>query len=310
VGQQGVTGGGVTGTVETSKVSVSGGVSYDSPTKSVGFTLSVSGGKTQQPVDCLRKGRPRLVFNCELVKHVPAVPEVKEESVQDKAVRYVFFDYCTPKVRTNFRLPSDIQELHNAGYRVTSVEGFTSPEGPREAGPNAPLPGSAIDQRCKNFTDNVTLAKERAQSALSWLKSIACPSCDLTGVTATGRSELPHDVGQAIPEPKGRSMERTAVKEFLGKIPGSTPDPLAPQDPAALAAFQRLPERQQREKAFELMRRAEIRLEHKRITQPYQAGKPAKDETQKVACGQDVIDAARTSFGISIATGPAAAKPQ
>jgi len=284
VGEQGVTGGGVSGTLETSGVRVTGGVSYDSPTKSLGFTVSVSGGTTQPTVNCTHKGKPRLVFTCELITHTPAQPAVPEQSVTDTEVRYVFFDYKTPNIRRNFRLPADIQGLYEKGYRVSSIEGFTSPEGPRDPGPN--------------FEGNIALAKERAESALTWLKAEACPKCELTGVTLGGRSELPPELGKTIPETKGRQMERAAVQEFLGAAPGSAPDPLAPHDPAEIESFKKLPEREQREKTFELMRRAVITLQRKRVTKEGRAGIPEKDEARKVDCGQDVIDAARGSFGI------------
>ena len=98
-------------------------------------------------------------------------------------------------------------------------------------------------------------------------------------------------------------MEREAVEQFLGG-PGQTPDPLAPTDPADVAAFRRLPRSQQRDRAFELMRRAVITMRRDRVVRPGRPAQPAQpDEAERIACEQDVIDAARQSFGITVATG-------
>ncbi len=290
VDRTGVTGGGLGATVQTPDITARAEVTYDAPSRTGFLTFTFSAGSPQRHVDCTAEGRPRLVFECERITHVPAVPEVPERAVTDTEVRYLFFEYRYPNIRRNFRLPTDIQNLHDQGYRVTSIEGFTSPEGPR------------MRER-PTFEGNIALGDERADAALTWLRKEACPNCDLAGVTPRGRSELPPQVGSVLPEPKGRAMERAAVEEFLGAGPDQTPDPLAPHDPAEIAAFRRLPQSQQRERAFELMRRAEITLQHRRVVQQHQAGVPARDEANRVACEQDVIEAARTSFGISVATG-------
>jgi hypothetical protein len=287
VDRTGVTGGGLTATVQTPDVTVSGGVSYDAPSRGTFFTLSLSGGSPQRHVDCTTKERRRLVFECERITHVPAVPEVPE--LKDEKIVYLFFVYPTAKIRPDLELPTEeIRNLSKQGYRVTSIEGFTSPEGPRE-------------QQTKAFEGNIALGQERADAAIEWLRKVACPSCDLSGVPSRGRSELPPQVGAAEPETKGPPMERDAVKEFLGADPGQTPDPLAPHEPADVAAFRRLSPARQRERAFELMRRAEITFT--KVVQQAKPEVPARDDPKSVDCDPDVIDAARRSFGIDITTG-------
>jgi hypothetical protein len=241
-------------------------------------------------VKCDKEDKVELVLQCERITHVPEVPEVPLRTAPEDEVRYVFFDYPTANIRRNFRLPTDIQSLYDQGYRVTSIEGFTSPEGPRK-------------RELPTFEGNIALGQERADAALEWLRTEACPNCDLSGVPSQGRSELPPQLGEVVPEPKGPGMERAAVKEFLGTVPGQTPDPLAPHDPAELAAFRRLPQSQQRERAFELMRRAEIRLHRDRVVQEYRAAVAPRVEYSNVDCPSDVIDTARAFFGISVATG-------
>ena len=181
-------------------------------------------------------------------------------------------------------------ELYDQGYRVTSIEGFTSPEGPRQ-------------RETPSFEGNIALGQERADAALTWLREEACIGCDISGVTPQGRGELPPQVGAAVPETKGRPMERAAVDEFLGAGQGQTPDPLAPQDPVEAAAFRRLPRSQQRDRAFELMRRAAITLQHRRVVQQHEDAVPARDDFDNVGCDPDVIDVARASFGITLMTG-------
>jgi Domain of unknown function (DUF4157) len=290
VGQRGVTGGGLSTTVQTPDVTVRGEATYDAPSRTGFLTFTISGGSPQQSVNCHAQGHAYLTFQCERITHVPRVPEAQELAVQDTEVRYMFFDYPTANIRRNFRLPTDIQSLYDQGYRVTSIEGFTSPEGPRK-------------RETPSFEGNIALGQERADAALTWLRKEACPDCDLSGVTPRGRSELPPQVGAAVPEAKGRGMERAAVEEFLGAGPGQRPDPLAPHDPAELAAFHQLPGSLQRERAFELMRRAAITLQHRRVVQEYRPEVPARDDFNAVTCDRDVIDAARASFGITLATG-------
>jgi hypothetical protein len=230
------------------------------------------------------------VFECERITHVPLVPAVPERT--DEKIVYVFFEYPTAEFRRDLELPTkDVKTLSGDGYRVKSIEGFTSPEGPRD-------PRNLRDP--KAFEGNIELAEERAKAAAEWLGK-ACPECDLSGVEQRGRSELPPDVGAAQPETSGPSMEHEAVEEFLGQGPDQKPDPLAPHDAADIEAFRRLPRREQRERAFKLMRRAAITFT--KVVQQAKAEVPARDDPNRVDCDPDVIEAARKSFGISVVTG-------
>jgi hypothetical protein len=288
--QSGVGGVGLGATVETPDITVGGSATYDPQTQTGMFIISLSPGQPQREVDCRSLPRRRLVFTCESITHVAEVPELPRLTETDREARYVFFDYSTSNLRRNFRLPTDIQSLHDAGYKITSIQGFTSPEGTREAS--------------RHFEGNEALSQERADAARRWIEEV-CPICDLTGVTPTGRSELPTALGTATPEPTGPGMERSAVDEFLEGNPAALtlPDPLAPHDQAEREQFRRLPRSQQRNRAFELMRRAEITLEKVRVTQEHRPGVPAHDVASPTGCPQEVIEAARASFGINVVTG-------
>lgn len=286
--EKGLAGAGGSVQVQTKDVTVKGGVNCDPRAGSCMFTIDIGGGAATRPVDCHKKGKQKITFACEKITHVPAVPEVPALKQTDVQTRYVFFRHARHEVRKDFRLPTDIQALNEQGYRVTSIKGFTSPEGPR---------GS---EHAPQFEGNVELARERAQAARDWLADPkVCAGCDLSGARQSGESELPPEQGQQEPEPKGPAMEHGAVDEFLGKQ--GTPDPLAPADPAERAKFERMPFARQREHAYELMRRAAIVLERTQVVRERQPGVPARDEPSAVECSPEVLEAAQKSFGIKTA---------
>jgi Domain of unknown function (DUF4157) len=287
VGSSGATGGGVAVTVQTPKATVSVGATYSSPTHTGWLTFSITPGASQQSPNCPTTSR-HMVFTCERVTHIPGKPAQLGLSMPESIVRNIFFHYPTANIRFDSSLNNDFQDLYDAGFRFKSITGFTSPEGPR---------GREHEPK---FEGNIALGEERARSALNWLREIACPHCDFAGVTLSGRSELPPQLGALVPEPQGPGMERAAVGEFLGTTPGTTADPLAPKTPGELAAFRRLPQSQQRERAFELMRRATITMERQRIIRESKPAVPESDESSSVECAKDVTDAARPSFGITM----------
>jgi hypothetical protein len=286
VDEKGVAGIGGSVTVQTNDVTVKGGANCDPRAKSCMFTIDVSGGKSSKDVDCRKKGKQKLVFHCEKITHIPGVPEVPELKRTDTQTRHVFFRHAKHDVRKDFRLPTDIQALNEQGYRVTSIKGFTSPEGPRGK------------EHAPQFEGNVELANERAQAAHDWLDDPkVCAGCDLSLARQSGESELPPEQGKQEPEPQGPPMEHGAVDEFLGKT--GSPDPLAPGDPAGREKFEKMPFNKQRESAYELMRRAAIVLERTRTVSERQPAIAAKDEPATVECSEAVLAAAQKSFGIN-----------
>ena len=288
--EKGLAGVGGSVEVQTKDVTVKGGVNCDPRSRSCMFTIEIGGGATTKDVDCRKKGQQKLIFNCEKINHIPAVPAVPEsKQTYVPQTRYVYFRHARHAVRKDFRLPTDIQALTEQGYRVTSIKGFTSPEGPRGK------------EHAPQFEGNVELAKERAQAAHDWLvdpKAKVCAGCDLSGAKLSGESELPPEQGRQVPEPVGPAMEHGAVDEFLGKTTGK-PDALAPTEPADLAKFQRQPFHQQREQAYALMRRAAIVLERKpTVLVEGRPGIPGYDDPSAVECSPEVLKAAQKSFGI------------
>lgn len=293
VDQKGVSGVGGGVEVNTKDIDVKADVTYDPRNKGGFLNLTFSGGSKQPKVDCPKQGRQYAVFACEKVSHVAAVDPVPQKTKPVEETRYVFFEYASDKFRHDLPLPAkDVHDLVSQGYKVVSIRGFTSPEGPRGK------------EHMPKFEGNNLLAVDRATAAKRWLQSDeVCKGCDLSGVPPEGQGELPPIQGGQQPEPKGRPMEKGAVDEFLGKTPGSTADPMAPSDPVERAKFDKLPFREQRERAFKAMRRAAIVFQRTVITQEAKPGKAAHDEFQSVDCPSKVIEAAQKSFGINILTG-------
>lgn len=132
----------------------------------------------------------------------------------DRQVRYLYFNYSQAIIDRsrsgeNIR---QITELLGQGYRVSSVEGYTSPEGPRGPG--------------RRFEGNEELARNRAGAALTEIRAICgrmelsmrssarCAEGASTLVEPLGRGELysaPDEGGQ---EARGRRLAEHAVEQF------------------------------------------------------------------------------------------------
>ncbi|NII75713.1 outer membrane protein OmpA-like peptidoglycan-associated protein [Dyella sp. SG562] len=270
---------------------------YDAEQKQGGISFSYTPGDKPKNVDC-HTVRHYVTLACAKVTRKPADPGQPELKGPDTQVRRVYFDYAKDTIRQDFHLPDDIETLAAKGYRVTAVQGFTSPEGPRGR------------EHEPSFIGNDRLSVKRAEAALRWLQDPkVCPHCDTSGVKADGQSELPPLQGKQKPEPVGRPMEEDAVKEYLGEKPGSTADPTAPKAGPERDAFKAQPFKAQRDQAFDFMRRADITLVGSKVTQEFKPAKPEEVTRDPVACDEKVINAARKAFGIAPSTVVETTKP-
>lgn len=273
------------------------GVQYDPNQKQGGITFTYTPDDKPKKVDC-HTVRHYVTLECAKVTRTPAVPEQPELTGPDTQIRRVYFDYAKDTIREDFHLPTDINDLNAKGYRITSVQGFTSPEGPRGR------------EHEPAFMGNDKLSVKRAEAAIRWLSnSKVCAHCDTSGTKVEGKSELPPMQGKQKPEPVGRPMEEDAVKEYLGEKPGSTADPTAPKEGSDRDAFKAQPFKAQRDQAFDFMRRADITLEGTKVTQEHKAGQEEKVKRTTVTCDENVINAARKAFGISPSTVVETKKP-
>jgi hypothetical protein len=136
----------------------------------------------------------------------PPIPRQADDT------RFVYFQYATADVeaaRTAGELDL-LQQRLAEGYRVLSVEGYTSPEGPRGAAPR--------------FVGNDALSAARAQAALG-LAAERCPEgrpCTDAAVVVAGRSERPpltktvrrRGRDEEV-ELEGRELESAVVAQFI-----------------------------------------------------------------------------------------------
>jgi hypothetical protein len=275
IGTGRTTGSRVGARVETGGVSIGGEVLLDPGGRPTGGGLTVGTGRPVPQVHC-RETTVRLELSCERVRRTPgeaAVPPTLDRPATEEL--YVFFAYKSDAI---VEQPSQrrLDELVAQGARVTSIVGFTSPEGPRPRGPG--------------FVGNDRLSVLRAAAAARWLRAVAPqlvpPS--YSAASTSGASELyPSTPSGARREVEGDPLTAAVVPQFLGS------DPQRPSDPVAAAAITALPPADQRDAVYPRLRRARIELER---TVPGSPGRPARPETVAATseqCPPDVARAAR-----------------
>ena len=136
-----------------------------------GITLKIPLGKTNK-IDCT-KTTLFLRMRCERIVHTPGKTPVPAVTHEEKQQAYFLFPYAKPDpvtrsavgVRERFPRRADnpelaLQELAAQGFRVSSIQGFTSPEGPRD--------------EVKGSMGNDELGIQRAATAKKWLEE-HCP---------------------------------------------------------------------------------------------------------------------------------------
>lgn len=266
-----------------------------------GVTLEVPLGRPER-VDCTRERR-FLRLRCERLTTVPG--RRARPAVTDQQRRHVFFlfPYAQAGPVREVRLGVEnetpalvadpeprLQELAARGFRVKSVRGFASPEGPRQP------------RRPGGFQGNVELARERGEAARTWLET-HCAQCDASSIPAEGRGEL-HSPG-TTPETEGRRLTRHVTPEFLGEPqePGGplrAGDPLRPATEQERAALAGSAPAQQRARIFPLLRRAHVIMERTVVVEPARPAVPAREEAGVVACPAVVRNAVRNFLGLGL----------
>lgn len=283
--------------VDTPIGRVGGQASYNPSQKDWRAGVTLTWGDKTKKVDC-HTVRHYVTFECSKVTRKPAERGQPEIKGPDTQVRRVYFDYMKDTIRSGFNLPDDIQSLCQQGYRISSILGFTSPEGPRGR------------EHAPAFMGNDLLSKKRAEAAMHWVcNPNVCASCIASEIKIEGMGELPPLQHKETPEPKGRKMEEQAVQEFLGEKAGSTADATAPKEGQEREAFKAQPFGAQRDQAFEWMRRAEITLEGQKVTQDFKPDKKEEVNRTPVACDEKVVNAARKAFNIPQSTIVETTKP-
>jgi uncharacterized protein DUF4157 len=222
VGSGRVTGGTVGGAVDTGDVKIGGNVILGPDGKPIGGGITIGSSTKPKTVDC-HKEHVVLQLSCESVTRTPGNPAVP--STDPKAVNEqleIFFDYKTTKIREG-ELPSEkrLKDLKDQHARVVSIDGFASPEGPREKGPG--------------FIGNNPLSQLRAIAAETWLRGKAAELIPPTykRQSTVGRGEIgPPDVNGREPAVPAQDASypslRKATIHLTCTIPGTPGRPATP----------------------------------------------------------------------------------
>jgi len=191
-----------------------------------GFRLTFPFGSRSQPVRCrdVEVCRDFPVYELACVRRIP------ERQVPHFEERFVYFEYATDVVATrdsstgrnrraennraaeqNEREITRIQELINDGWQVSSIRGFTSPEGPR--------------RRESRFIGNQKLSENRATAARGYIEGLCNPgvltmrrrTCFLPEIPVTGEGELlTAESPTTGRELEGAPLATQATPRFLG----------------------------------------------------------------------------------------------
>jgi uncharacterized protein DUF4157 len=208
VGRTGATGGGGTLTASRGEWSGSIGAETGAGGTTVMFTLTFTPGLRSEQFSCPRgdpvKGRfiTSTAYECthESTRPPPAQPPPEPAS---EAVA-IYFDYSTDHIREGASRGGldHLRKLLGRGYRVTGVDGFTSPEGP--------VPPA------RRFEGNERLGAERATAAAARIRNLGGE----VSVPPMGHGELYSPgggAGSAGGEVEGAPLATHAVSEFRAR---------------------------------------------------------------------------------------------
>ncbi len=230
-------------------------------------------------------------YECQLERDIPAHQVQRSRRVprHETTTRYIYFDYALPRINhrlSNANLAALTDDLRN-GFRVSSIRGFTSPEGPMEPG--------------RRFEGNIELSRQRAATALAEVQAICRrevgenQTCTRGNVSPSGLGEL-YTLTKLTPEGtmqeiEGPAQAKYATERFLAEekeAPHRTKE--------IIRQLKHMRTSQERtELVYERLRRAAIILERTRtVTESYAEEIPARVETIDVlgGCPAEIINRA------------------
>lgn len=267
-----------------------------------GLTVTVGiewtpGAEPRKIPDC----QPRNVkvveyisYRCDEETTVPArdVEKTREVTREDKRDLYLYFQYATPRLdsQRSASALSDLKGLLGEGYRVTLVEGYTSPEGPE---------GKAEDVKTGqykggkyNFKHNRQLSQDRAEAAVREVERLcndASGTCFTKGTSPEDKGELYQlrELGKEVEGPKQADEAAKEFKKADAEAPHRTPDVERRLDKA------RTPQ-ERADIVYPLLRRAMIKLwRTRKETEHYTETIPEHTTTREVVpCPEKLKNAA------------------
>jgi hypothetical protein len=209
----GVTGGGGELTVRRGEWDLALDVRNQDGSTTVGLNVRWTPGRSNRRFTCPTREHVFLGQETSFVArqetYIPPRTEQRTRQVQrqQEVTRYVYFDYATARIDER-RSAQELAELRANladGYRVSLVEGFTSPE------------GSHAPANSGRWQGNTRLAQERATAALERAQR-ECSSADgcLAGGEAGGAAEPElYTVVRDGEDVEGRELQESAVEGFL-----------------------------------------------------------------------------------------------
>ncbi len=266
---------------------------------SITGNVTLTPGRRDETFDCPREVTVRQTYvpryTCERL--VPAHEETRTRTRQrtDEQVRYIYFNFANATIDENRsqNTLADLEDLLSNGYKVTRIQGFTSPEGPEAQG--------------RRFVGNTELAQNRADAALSRLQQICatrdqnllaarhCIQNAFTGVEPAGHGELYGRITQedgSSRELRGRELQEHTVAEF-----GSHEAEAPHRSEEFMQSLEGLTPQQQADRIYPLLRRAAVVLT-KEVTEQYQEQVEVPSGYQDTTCPEEVLEAARINFNL------------
>ncbi len=259
--------------------------------------VRITPGRTDEEFSCRREVVRETFINRYLCERmVPAHRETRTRTVErdDNQTHYIYFNYANEVIDEGRSQPSldAIRDLLGQGYRVLSIEGFTSPEGPIRPG--------------RRFVGNQQLGQDRADAGIARIRQICselgsplnmrgrpCVENVLTDVIPLGQGEL---FGQVTAddgttrELRGREMQQHTIDEFRAderEAPHRTE--------AFMQSLEGLTPAEQADRIYPLLRRAVVVLS-KVVSEQQSFEEDIPAGYREAACPARVIEDARVHF--------------
>jgi len=232
-------------------------------------------------------------YECELERDIAPTKKPVKKTRDDKFPehKFVYFKYASDEINPKLTTKADLDALESlmaAGYKVTNVQAFTSPEGLR-------------DPSAKWKEGNKALSKRRAEAAMH----VAAEHC-LDGGCITGNVSDPKDVellaldfenlDNTTSEGEGKALEDHVIQMW-----DTDPDVAEQKTPAAEKRVAAARGRKAKaEVIYEYLRRARIdlvRTEHHEWTEDEIV--PGRTEVTKGNCPAEVLEAAQSLWRIN-----------
>lgn len=254
--------------------------------------IRITPGRSQDRFRCTQlRQRISTRFRCERL--TPARTETRTRTVTstDTQTKYIYFNYATAGINMtqSSRNLMAIQQLLASGYRVTQIQGFTSPEGPLGR------------RRGSTFMGNTQLAEDRANAAQQRLQQICATLTDTGGSCASGviPSVAPLGAGELYSLPddsvEGDPLARHATGEF-----STNPAEAVHRDEALMQRLQPLTAAQQADIIYPLLRRAAVVFE-KETSRQENYEHPIPESYAEVTCPSEVVSAAQLVLSLNSA---------